>query len=253
MVSFKGKRRLPNQHSIVTTCRAMIGLSLAALAALSGCDKPENIAFIWQQPYHAKLKVEVDTPQGVKTGFSVIEVKWAKSNRSFHVRGEAVAVDLPGGQTLFALLRSASSVDWAAYLHYNVKLDGPINSHEELYRRVAANRTVWPVARRNKTAVEDSDNYPYFIRFKDAADPKSVEQVDPEDLAKSFGPGVKLKSLTVQMTDEPVTVGIEKRFSWWNYYRNRHFDGTSTVTEDLTNPIIAARLSSGSFSTEFNK
>jgi hypothetical protein len=190
-------------------------LALAGAFLLSSCGGDvADMPFLWQKPYYAKLKVEVDTPQGVKSGASVIEVTWDKANKGFKVRGEAVAVDLPGGQTVFALLRSKSSVDWAAYLHENVKLDGPIETHEELYRKVAADRRVWPVKRRAVTAISDVDNYPYFVRFKDVKDPKSVEQVDPDNLAKSFGAGYRLKSMTVQMTDEPVTVGIEKRLAW---------------------------------------
>jgi hypothetical protein len=198
------------------TRRGLMGyLAGAAAVVLSGCSlNPDDMGFLWQKPYYAKLQVEVDTPQGVKSGASVIEVTWDKANKGFKVRGEAVAVDLPGGQTVFALLRSKSSVDWAAYLHENVKLDGPIETHEELYRKVAADRRVWPVKRRAVTAISDVDNYPYFVRFKDAANPKSVEQVDPDNLAKSFGAGYRLKSLTVQMTGEPVTTGIEKRLGW---------------------------------------
>jgi hypothetical protein len=164
-----------------------------------------------------------------------------------------VAVDLPGGQTLFVLLRSAASADWAAYLHENVKLGVPVANAEEFYRRIAADRQVWPVNRRRKTAIEDSDNYPWFVRFRDAADPRSVEPVDPDNLAKSFGAGYRLKSLTVQMSDAPVTTGIEQRLGWWDAYRNRHLDGTSVAVEDMTSRDFSAHLSSGSFSTGFNK
>ena len=38
--------------------------------------------------------------------------------------------------------------------------------------------------------------------------------VDPNDLAKSFGSGVKLKRAAIEMTAEPVTTGIEKRLGW---------------------------------------
>ena len=92
-----------------------------------------------------------------------------------------------------------------------------------------------------------------MVRFRDPADPKSVEQVDPVDFAKTFGPGYRLKALTVQITNEPVTTGIEKRFFWWAGFRHRHFDGSATVAEDLTKSELAGHLSSGSFSTEFNK
>jgi hypothetical protein len=235
--------------------RSVLGmLAAGAAAVLAGCNtKTENMGFLWQTPYHARLTAEIETPEGVRSGSSVIEVKWDKANRGFHVTGEAVAVDLPDGQTLFVLLRSAASPDWTAYLHESVKLDSPTATSEEFYRKIAADRRVWPVNRRRKTAIEDSDNYPYLVRFRDQVDPKSVEQVDPDNLAKSFGPGYHLKSLTVQMTDAPVTIGIEKQLEWWNAFRNRHFDGTSTVSEDMTSHDLSSHLSSGSFSTEFNK
>lgn len=197
--------------------RGLLGILAAGVAMLSlgGCNTPvEDIGFIWQTPYYAKLKVEVETPEGVRSGYSVIEVKWSKSNQSFHVRGEAVAVDLPGGQTLFALLRSSASVDWAAYLHENVILEDDVATNADIYRRIAADRAVWPVARRQKIRVDVIDNYPIFVRFRDLRDPKSVEQVDPDDLAATFGKGFALKSLTVQMIDAPVTAGIEKRLGW---------------------------------------
>ena len=84
----------------------------------------------------------------------------------------------------------------------------------DLRNAIAEDRDVHPIKRTKTIANEEIGNYPYFVRFKDIKDPKSVEQVDPDNLAKSFGTGVKLKSLTVQMTDEPVTVGIEKRLGW---------------------------------------
>jgi hypothetical protein len=227
--------------------RGLLGLfaGAASLAALSGCDAdvPAMIT-VWRPPYYAKLKVEVDTPEGVRSGYSVIEIKWGFANRSFNIKGEAVAVDLPKGETLFVLLRSAASVDWAAYLHENVKLEGDIPDHETLYRRVAANRTVWPVARRRKTVIEDSDNYPYFVRFKDIKDPKSVEQVNPDALAKSFGAGVTLKSLTVQMTDEPVTIGIERRLVWLGSIKGKNLDGSNLY--DINAPLNA-QLNSSDF------
>ena len=83
---------------------------------------------------------------------------------------------------------------------------------ESYYAALKADRRVWPVKRRLGDGPGPFP--PTIVRFRDIADPKSVEQVDPDDLAKSFGPGVKLKSLTVQMTDEPVTTGIEKRLGW---------------------------------------
>ncbi len=229
--------------------------ALATLAGagslLAGCNSDsKHAAFLWQEPYYAKLKVEVDTPEGVKTGFSVIEVRRDKADKGYRARGEAVAVDLPGNQTLFVLLRSQSNPDWVGSLHSYSKIDDSngitddtIEAREAYNRRVAADRRVWPIARRRKTAVEDSDNYPLFVRFRDIADPKSVEQVDPDDLAKSFGPGVKLKSLTVQMTDEPVTSGIEKRLGWLDHLDRYRSDPSNPFTSTL--PSIIGGLKAG--------
>jgi hypothetical protein len=46
---------------------------------------------------------------------------------------------------------------------------------------------------------------PKFVRFRDINDPRTLVRVSPYDLAKSFGPGVSLKRVTLQLTDDPVT------------------------------------------------
>ena len=46
-------------------------------------------------------------------------------------------------------------------------------------------------------------------------DPASVARVDPTDLAASFGPGYALSSITLAITDEPVTKGrVEAVLGW---------------------------------------
>ncbi len=44
--------------------------------------------------------------------------------------------------------------------------------------------------------------------------PKTVEEVDPNNLEASFGKGIKLVSATLQMTDEEVTTGVDKWLGW---------------------------------------
>lgn len=66
--------------------------------------------------YHYKMTVEVETPDGLRPGSSVREVIYTEDLIAKYLiklpdagvvsvrqHGEAVAVDLPGGQTLFAL------------------------------------------------------------------------------------------------------------------------------------------------------
>lgn len=57
--------------------------------------------------------------------------------------------------------------------------------------------------------------YPMLVTFDDIADPASVKLVDPADLAASFGPGVRLKAVTLEVTDEPVTEGRVKGVLGW--------------------------------------
>ncbi|MDK2760318.1 MAG: hypothetical protein KYX64_03040 [Sphingopyxis sp.] len=58
------------------------------------------------------------------------------------------------------------------------------------------------------------DNYPVFATFGDIHDPASMQAVNPEALENQFGVGVRLKRITVQVTEEPVTKVIRKRLPW---------------------------------------
>jgi hypothetical protein len=44
-------------------------------------------------------------------------------------------------------------------------------------------------------------------------------KVDPADLERDYGAGVKLKRVFVQITDDDVTTGIEKRLVWVTTHR----------------------------------
>jgi hypothetical protein len=46
---------------------------------------------------------------------------------------------------------------------------------------------------------------PELVRFRDINDPNSDVTVAPDDLAARFGPGVELKCVTLELTDDPVT------------------------------------------------
>lgn len=188
--------------------REVMGLLAGALAiSTAGCGGP------FRKRYRFKLTVEVETPEGLKSGSSVIEV-WAafetpgSQRRMWRVRGEAVAVDLPGGQTLFALLKTNAHYEDMAGLSM-MTLDprfqyDVVESAERIARRDGI---------RSPAEVAPKD-YPLLVRFRGVVDPASVRQVDPADLVTSFGPGMRLKRITVEVTDDAVTTGIEKRLVW---------------------------------------
>ncbi|WP_447971531.1 hypothetical protein [Nitrospira sp. M1] len=57
--------------------------------------------------------------------------------------------------------------------------------------------------------------YPLLVTFTDIHDPTTVKKVESDDLTAMFGPGVTLKRITLEITDEPVTEGeIEQVLGW---------------------------------------
>ena len=180
------------------------------------------VGFAWlqQETIRYRVTVTVDTPDGVSTGSSVIEYKFKRqlivlpegSKYSVHMRGEAVAVDLPGNQTLFALLKQDGTRDIGDLIGNTLYPHG--REHGEPQRKAGDP----PVTMNRYLVIGDrtlpESGYPLLVRFRDIKDPKSVEKVDPDNLAASFGKGVSLASISVEVTDDPVTMGIEKRLSW---------------------------------------
>jgi len=187
-------------------------LALAALA-LTGCGNRSST-------FRYRLTVEVDTPQGVKTGSSVIEVDltdtgdgaWVLPDArgiNAELRGEAVAVDLPGGQALFALLRTEQDGDAAVWFAHRA-----VNAPPQFDGEYAGIRRTDYMKEHKLAGVLEGANRPMLVTFGDPADPTSVARVDPDDLAATFGNGVILRGITVQLTDDPVTSGIEERLGW---------------------------------------
>jgi hypothetical protein len=55
---------------------------------------------------------------------------------------------------------------------------------------------------------------PWLVRFRNLDNPATVQPVDAHDLTANFGPGVKLLRATVEITNDSVTTGIEKKLPW---------------------------------------
>jgi hypothetical protein len=78
------------------------------------------------------------------------------------------------------------------------------------------------------------ENYPLLVTFTDTNDPKSVQRVDPANLAASFGVGVRLKRIVVEKTDEAVTVGIRERLGWLGSQKTRLIPSTKRYLDEIT-------------------
>ena len=220
-------------------------MAILALGVMAGCSLFADV-----HTYRYRLTVEVETPQGVRSGSSVIESSASESNglngrqvRS-ELHGEAVAIDMADGTTLFALLDAGEDTAPFASAAYNQILPESVTKN-----------TDWRVfhdAIKSQTIAADvpPEYYPIFVRFNEIKNPASIVRVDPARLDDGFGSGVRLKRVFVQITDDPVTVGIERRFEWWARYKDLHFDGTPSRYEDLTKQNLTAHMSPSSFSTE---
>lgn len=206
-------------------------LVLGATTLVFGCG-------MFGKTYRYKLTVEVNTPQGLKTGYAVREINYTQgiklpdsSGVYATENGEAVAVELPGGQTLFALL------DTDAYVTLQTGFGGDspaILDAARADKRVAVVKPFPPTIGTNPT---DPSNYfhgyPRLVQFKNLRDPMSMTTIKPDALAASFGPGVRLKRITIQMTNDPVTTGIEKRIPWIDHLDRYLADPKNPFTSTL--------------------
>ncbi len=211
--------------------RGVLGLLAGGAAALlSGCG------LFGGNSYRFRMTVEVDTPQGLRTGSSVYQVSAYNTGsilpdaakRDWQIKGEAVAVDLPGGRTLFALLRTGA--------HFTDMMGLSMNSlHPDFegtgYDVVGVAGDLASGDYPGPAEVAPAD-YPLLVTFRDMQDPTSVTRVDPANLAASFGPGVRLKRIVVEVTDDDVTSGIEKRLPKPDPKGFFNWDGKSNPNEN---------------------
>lgn len=134
-------------------------------------------------------------------------------------KGDAVQVSLPNDRKLFVLLTAANNYDWFGWALQT-------SSYNRWYPE-REKRDVRPLPRREiNNSGESVDNWPYFVTFGDPRKPKTMIRVNPDDLAATFGKGFAMRTITVQLTDEPVTRGIVTRtLPWvetadWPIYKN---------------------------------
>jgi hypothetical protein len=69
---------------------------------------------------------------------------------------------------------------------------------------------------------------PDLVTFADVSNPKSVIEVDPNDLQATLGPDITWNEITIESTDEPVSKGIEQKLTWLPAYfeKNLRLDGS---------------------------
>lgn len=227
------------------------------LVFLTGCWP-----FLASGSWRYRMTVEVETPEGLKTGSAVREVSVTESPRltpemtaSRKLKGEAVAVDLGKRGVLFALL----SGDDAYRVVYNAFPFEGAHAPEAIryYRNLE-----------NVKAELKPRDYPLMVTFNDAHDPTSVKIVYASELnwqeSKGFhkvydvtdnfevvfGKEVKLKRVWIEMTDDAVTKGVREWLPWLHEYRSKRLDGRRIETIEAENRL-ANSLGMGSFTAGY--
>jgi len=217
---------------------AVLAAMFAGCLLMAGCGW---FAERWE--WNQKLTVEVSTPNGARSGSAVSHVSWREANALGNYpadyRGEATVVDLGQGHYLFALIGEPTKQIAAYTLH--AELGEQRSDYGKLLPKVIAFRGVRDVPR---------DRYPLLVTFTDINDPTTVHRVDPDNLAAAFGPGVSLKRITLEITNEPVSDGgIKNLVGWLATVGDGMLDGRRISTSEAENSL-ANDLSRLNFKSE---
>ncbi|MEZ2127662.1 MULTISPECIES: hypothetical protein [unclassified Sinorhizobium] len=186
-------------------------------AVLAGCDVLGFHSWQW----HQKLTIVVETPEGERAGSAVSLVEVSLSPRWWGVgdfagsgtsslSGEAVVLDVEHDKYLFALLKGYSH-ETATKTFFK-----PTNGPRSRQQSIAAYDTLEKL---RETRELPSSLFPIFVTFTNVSDPASARQVDPSNLEATFGPGYGLKSVTISITDEPVTRGMVEKVLGHSFFK----------------------------------
>ena len=178
---------------------------MVAALSLTACTNSKT-------QWNSKITIEVETPNGVVSGFSVTRetasfttgalVPGEARGGGVSRAGEAAVVDLGDGKYLFALLPNPDSTQ------IFFPGQGPQDAAPKMAGLIGQSRQL-------RARDYPKMSFPMLVTFTDIKNPKTVKEVAPTDLAATFGAGYRLKAVTQEITEEVITAGdIEKVLSW---------------------------------------
>lgn len=222
-----------------------LALFLLPFLALSACRE--------EHEWHQKLTVTVETPAGERTGAAVVEVRaifgrqvMSQAEVQYGYSGEATAVEVEPGKYLFALL-GGTEERYACAAGKALGWSGPWNPSGDI------GRGAWlaevPRQAGLPAVTVTGKCMPLMVIFGDIHDPKSVQRVDPGDLRSSFGPEVRLKAVTLSVTDEAVTEGRVEAVLGWFCGHLKPYRRLSGKSGPIADNKLANNLGPGAFST----
>jgi hypothetical protein len=199
-------------------CRAACVAALAL--TLAGCGPRPEASFRY------KLTISVETPEGMKTGSNVVELDYFKSlsGDPHRTYGQALVLDLGASGTLVVMLTQGQRKAWRMPAWEEDDPKGIIFKKcgrdmrkvfdaVDMVRSIADCKAVYPLDPIYPRDPDPSEQ-PDILLLKNAKDPASAAVVDPYHSEVVLGPGVVIRSMTVQLTDEPLTHGVDDHLPW---------------------------------------
>ena len=207
---------------------AITGAAAMAGALLTGCERGGYTL-------HYRLTVEVAVGDKIVVGKAVRALRWHERDPAwagmdasgFYTRGEAVVVDLGPRGLLVVTLQGWWRNPPSDPPSVNPNTWTPVAALEPV---LGPDRARWG-SRAGVPADVPPEDMPVMVTFADPRVPGSVRAVDPANLAASFGPGVSLRSVKVEITHDGVTHGpILRALPWLKTWGVRSLDGQGGIS-----------------------
>ena len=191
--------------------------------------------------YRFRITLNVDTPQGLKSGSSVMEVQhrrypaWTtlgNSTGESSLKGDAVFVDLGADadgkpRSLIALLAHGERAEGIDFYLLPGRVFEPLwkqKSATPNFRDPPTELSLLPVGTKAELV---GSQIPTLVTFTDPNDPKTAHIVPPNELSNTFVDGVQFRNATIEivargvwpltcfgLSGEPLTRSIENKLPW---------------------------------------
>lgn len=204
--------------SDVLSSLGKVALAVTGSLALTGCW------VVTLPKVHYRLTVVVDTPEGRRSGSSVVEFRSdytpdfpfpATASVTYNLRGEATPIRLPNGKYLFAVLKwteadAAKPMLLESFADILPPRLHPVHDDAD-NRQVMAQIKALSKLRASRPV--KPKYYPVFAWFDDIARPRTIHAL-PAHVGDVIMTGVKLSGMTLEITDLPVTHQVKRILSW---------------------------------------
>jgi hypothetical protein len=177
-------------------------LTAIAAALLASCNEAPN-EHVWRQ----KLTVEVDTPDGPRSGSSVVEVI-ARLRSEANTSGELIETSLVGEAAVVRITDKRLLIAMLSGDH--------LPTQERMIWSVFGDtlqRTGKPMDFKTLGSLIESkpkktllpEQFPLLLTFENNHDFDTATAIKSSDMLSRFGPGITLKKVVLAITDAPVS------------------------------------------------